>query len=133
MRIAIATEDGQVSAHFGHCPCFALVDIEDGAVTGRTSVESPEHAPGRIPRFLKDHNVEVIIAGGMGHKAMELFDSLGIRQIVGVTGQVDTVIEGCLDGTLAGGESLCTHGPEGGHHDGARHRHDGGPHQGGSQ
>lgn len=115
MRLAIATDNGQVSAHFGHCPHFTLVDIEGEAVTARTQVQAPEHAPGRIPRFLKEHGADAVIAGGMGPKAMNLFDELGIQQIIGVTGPVEEVIAGCLDGTLSGGESLCSHG-SGPHH-----------------
>jgi predicted Fe-Mo cluster-binding NifX family protein len=129
MRLAIATDNGQVSAHFGHCPHFTLVDIDDGTVVSTTLVDAPEHAPGRIPRFLKDHGSDVIIAGGMGPKAMQIFDSLGIQQIIGVTGAVEKVVAGCLDGTLAGGESLCSHGSGEGPHHGSRHGdhgHDGG-------
>ena len=118
MRLAIATENGTVAAHFGRCPHYTLVDIQDGAEAGRTIVENPGHEPGRIPAFLSEHGASVVVAGGMGHRAKELFDSMGIDQIIGVTGQVDAVVSGCIDGTLAGGESLCSHGADGhGEHD----------------
>ncbi|MDP8258179.1 MAG: NifB/NifX family molybdenum-iron cluster-binding protein, partial [Candidatus Aadella gelida] len=35
MRIAISTEGDDVSAHFGRCPSFTIVDIGDGAITGK--------------------------------------------------------------------------------------------------
>ena len=115
MRLAIATEDGHVSAHFGHCPSFTFVDLEDGAATNQLSVPSPEHEPGKIPLFLKEHGADVVVSGGLGQNAATLFDRLGIQQIVGVTGTIEDTISGCLDGTLEGGGSLCSH-TDGEHH-----------------
>ncbi|MFW5715414.1 MAG: NifB/NifX family molybdenum-iron cluster-binding protein [bacterium] len=116
MRIAIATEAGQVAEHFGRCPLYTLVDLVDGQMDKRREIENPGHEPGRIPRLLRDHDVDVIIAGGMGQRAQMLFSQMDIEQIVGVTGSVDEVLNACLAGTLEGGESLCAHGE--GHGDG---------------
>lgn len=110
MRLAIATENGAVAAHFGRCPLYTLVDLEDGTEVSRTTIENPGHEPGRIPALLNDHDADIVVAGGMGRKAQQLFDSMGIAQIVGVQGPIDAVVSGCLDGTLEGGESLCSHG-----------------------
>jgi len=127
MRLAIATENGAVAAHFGRCPLYTLVDIEDGHEVSRQTLENPGHEPGRIPAFLHEHGANVIVAGGMGRRAQELFDTMGIKQIVGTQGGVDTVVTGCIDGTLEGGESLCSHGDgdgdghHGGHHEDMHH------------
>ena len=121
MRIALATDNGQVAAHFGRCPTYTLVDVIDGAVDNRTEIENPGHEPGRIPRLLKDHHVDVIIAGGMGQRAHMLFQQFDIQAVVGVTGSVDEVLNACLAGTLEGGESLCSHGA--GHGDGSHSGH----------
>jgi len=115
MRLAIATDNGQVSDHFGHCASFTLVDLENGEATNQNSVPAPEHEPGRIPLFLKEHGADIVVSGGMGQKAATLFDRLGIQQIVGVTGPIEGVITGCLDGTIEGGGSLCSH-DDGEHH-----------------
>jgi predicted Fe-Mo cluster-binding NifX family protein len=117
MRVAIATEGNQVAAHFGRCPQYTLVDLVDTGETARTVVNNPGHEPGRIPAFLHEHKAEVIVAGGMGGRAQDLFAQMGIRQIVGVQGSIDLAVAGCIDGTLTGGESLCSH-PDGGHGDG---------------
>jgi len=121
VRIAIATEDGRVAAHFGRCPAYTLADLNGGAFSNRTELTNPGHEPGRIPAFLHEHSVEVIIAGGMGQRAQGFFNQMGIEQIVGITGTVDEVLSACLNGTLAGGESLCIRGKglgDGtGHHD----------------
>jgi predicted Fe-Mo cluster-binding NifX family protein len=107
MRIAVPTDRDTVSAHFGRCPGYTLVDVEDGSVKNREMVDNPGHEPGRIPRFLKEQGVNVIIAGGMGHRAATLFEELGIDRILGVTGSVDSVIGLFLENKLEGGESLC--------------------------
>jgi predicted Fe-Mo cluster-binding NifX family protein len=110
MRVAISTDSNAVSVHFGRCPAFTIVDIENGAITKTDVVENPGHHPGFIPEFLHEKGVNCIISGGMGRRATQLFSSLGIQTIVGVTGTVDEVLEKLLAGTLAGGESLCRPG-----------------------
>ena len=110
MRIAISTDGDQVSAHFGRCPHFTIVDIQDGQISQRESVENPGHQPGALPAYLHDRQVECIIAGGMGPTAVDLFNRSGIRQIIGVTGKVEDVLGQFLRGELAGGASTCQPG-----------------------
>lgn len=110
MRVAISTDGDDVSAHFGRCPIFTIVDIKDGKVIKKESVENPGHEPGFIPQFLHDRGVECIVAGGMGMRATGFFEEFGIRTIVGISGKIDNVISELLKGTLKGGESLCSPG-----------------------
>jgi predicted Fe-Mo cluster-binding NifX family protein len=110
MRVAISTDGRNVSQHFGRCPSFTIVDIEDGKVAKKEVVANPGHQPGYIPQFMHEKGVNCIIAGGMGMRATSLFSELGIQSILGVSGQIDEVIESLLKGTLKGGESLCTPG-----------------------
>jgi len=77
MRIAISTDGEQVSAHFGRCPAFTILDIDDGRVVGKEVIENPGHQPGFIPQFLHDKGVNCIIAGGMGPRAAEIFQRSG--------------------------------------------------------
>ena len=72
--------------------------------------EAPPHQPGLLPRWLAEHDAEVIIAGGMGRRAQGFFEELNIQVIVGVTGDIEEVIEKIQKGTLEGGESLCRPG-----------------------
>ncbi len=110
MRVAISTDTGYVSAHFGRCPEFTIVDIKENEVVRKEVVKNPGHAPGVIPQFLHDRGVEYIICGGMGTRAKSFFEDFGVQTIVGVEGKVDNVIEEILKGTLKGKESLCEHG-----------------------
>jgi predicted Fe-Mo cluster-binding NifX family protein len=110
VRIAISTDSGFVSEHFGRCPSFTIIDIEDGRVTSTKVLENPGHQPGAIPRFLHEKGVNCIVAGGMGMRARGFFDEAGIQAILGITGRLDDVISGLRNGTLKGGESLCKPG-----------------------
>jgi len=110
MRIAISTDGESVSAHFGRCPAFTIVDIENGKVTGREELANPGHHPGFLPRFLHERGVNCIIAGGMGQRAAQLFAEQGIESFMGVSGSVEDVINGIVNGTLEGGESMCKPG-----------------------
>ena len=110
MRVALSTDGDFVSAHFGRCPLFTLVDIEDGKVVAKEVISNPGHEPGYIPEFLHQKGVECIIAGGMGMRATGFFENYGIKTIVGVWGKVDEVIDKLVQGKLEGGESLCKPG-----------------------
>ncbi len=110
MKVALSTDGNQVSAHFGRCPQFTIITIENGEVIKREVLENPGHQPGAIPRFLHEHGVDCIIAGGMGMRATGFFRELGMETVVGVSGPIDEVVEKILSGKLEGGESLCAPG-----------------------
>ncbi len=110
MRIAISTDGDIVSEHFGRCPSYTIIDIEEGKVAGKEVVANPGHHPGAIPEFLNEKGVKCIIAGGMGMRATGFFNEYGIETIVGISGKIDDVVEKILNGTLQGGESLCKPG-----------------------
>ena len=115
-RIAFSSEDnfgldGQVSGHFGRCPYYTLVDVEDGKVQNVAVVENPfysNHQPGQVPAFVHSQNANVIIAGGMGPMAINLFNSYGIEVVTGYMGTVKNVLEAYLKGE-AKGASGCGH------------------------
>lgn len=109
MKIAIATEGARVSAHFGRCPAYTLLDIEEGTVVSRTTLPNPGHQPGFLPKYLADMGIACIIAGGMGPRAQGLFAAQNITTITGVQGQVDEVIDMYLRQELTAGEDLCGH------------------------
>ena len=110
MKAAIATDGNQVAAHFGRCQAYTLVELAGGKVKEIIRKNNPGHLPGAIPQYLHGLGVERIICGGLGNRAVELFQSLGIEVSAGVEGNVDGIIRQLADGTLTGGESSCTPG-----------------------
>ncbi len=110
MRIAISTDGGAVSAHFGRCPAFTIIDIEDSKVSHKEEISNPGHHPGALPQFLHEKGVNCILAGGMGQNAANLFVEQKIETVVGISGTINEVINKIVNGTLEGGESLCKPG-----------------------
>ncbi len=121
MRLAIATENGMVSAHFGHCETFTLVDIEEDSVVNTAAIPAPPHEPGLLPPFLAEKGANIVIAGGMGPRAVDLFSAQGIQVIPGIQGSIDDVVQAFIAQELKPGSNLC--GSKGGDCDGD---HDGG-------
>jgi predicted Fe-Mo cluster-binding NifX family protein len=116
MKVAIAADGGYVAQHFGKCQEYAVFEVENGSSGNLEYIPSPGHQPGFLPRYLKSLNVDCIIAGGMGQKALALFAENNIETIVGISGPVEKVKEDFVNGKLVSGASLCTH-PDG-HHEG---------------
>nr|MDO8086700.1 NifB/NifX family molybdenum-iron cluster-binding protein [Candidatus Sigynarchaeum springense] len=110
MKYAISTDQGMVSAHFGRCPAYTLLVIEGQKVISRSEIPNPGHETGYIPNFLHDQGIDVIIAGGMGWRAQELFSQYKIKPILGVTGKIDDIVQQILAGTIQGGASTCSPG-----------------------
>jgi predicted Fe-Mo cluster-binding NifX family protein len=112
MRIAIPLANGKLCMHFGHCERFALVDADPdrGKIVGREDVEAPPHEPGLLPRWLAERGAAVIIAGGMGRRAQELFAQRNIRVIVGAPAETpENLAAAFLAGTLRSGVNVCDH------------------------
>jgi predicted Fe-Mo cluster-binding NifX family protein len=110
MRIAISTDGAFVSAHFGRCPTFTIVEINNGEIIKQEIVANPGHQPGFIPQFLHQKGVECIVCGGMGRRATGFFSEYGIQTILGVSGRIDDTLEKLKKGELESGESLCKPG-----------------------
>ena len=107
MRLAIATQDNMVSAHFGHCQAFTLIDIENGKVVSKNVIPAPPHQPGFLPGFLAQKGANVVIAGGMGPRAIQLFEAQNIRVISGIQGGIEQVVNAFIAGSLTPMGNLC--------------------------
>ncbi|MDD2579482.1 MAG: dinitrogenase iron-molybdenum cofactor [Clostridia bacterium] len=118
-RIAIATQGKHVSPHFGHCDGFTLADIEQGTVRNRSFLPSPPHQPGLLPVLLSEHNVNTVIAGGMGSGAIELFRERDISVMTGVKDSVENTLAAYAEGRLESSGEECSdhHFSDACHHD----------------
>ena len=107
MKIAVASNGKNIFGHFGHCEAFLLFDAENGKITGEQSVSNPGHKPGFLPNFLADQGVNVIIAGGMGGGAVDIFNERGVEVVVGAEGDARQAVEAYLRGELKSTGSVC--------------------------
>ncbi|MBW1839409.1 MAG: NifB/NifX family molybdenum-iron cluster-binding protein [Deltaproteobacteria bacterium] len=121
-KIALACEDnqgldGQISQHFGRCPHYLLVDVEGDEIKKKDIVNNPyyeNHVPGVVPQFISEQGANVMIAGGMGPRAIDLFGNLGIEVVTGAVGNTGNVLQAYLRGEISGVEP-CKHDHPGGH------------------
>ena len=107
MKIAVASEGNQVTGHFGHCENFNIYEVENEKIVNVISIKNPGHRPGFLPNFLNDLGVNVIISGGMGGGAIEIFNEKGIKVITGAAGDAQTAANNYLKGNLKSSDSVC--------------------------
>ena len=111
MKIAIATDDNMgvdavLSHHFGRCPYYIVVDVDDKEIKNVEAVKNPfydSHGQvGEVPTFIQSLGADVIIAGGMGPKAIGFFQQIGIQALTGASGIVGDVIKSYMSGQIDG-------------------------------
>ena len=110
MTIAIPLYGGKLSAHFGHCEQYAFFGVENETVQSREDIDSPVHEPGLLPRWLKEKGTDLVIAGGMGRRAQDLFKDAGVEVVFGA--QIEDpkeLVQQYLSGGLQGGPNICDH------------------------
>ena len=110
MKIAIPLADGKLTAHFGHCQEFSLIEVEGNKITKKETLVPPPHEPGVLPAWLHELGASVIIAGGMGGRALNLFEQNGIKVVTGASaGEPEELVNSYLNKTLMTGANVCDH------------------------
>ncbi len=107
MKIAVASEGENITRHFGHCGNFNIFEAEGTRIIKEESVSNPGHRPGFLPNFLGDLGVNVIISGGMGGGAVEIFNERGIEVVTGASGSALSAAESYLKGELKSTGTVC--------------------------
>ena len=119
MKIAIPIENGRLHAHFGGSRQFAVIEVDPTTKSIRRSevIPAPEHQPGLFPRWLRQQGVQLVIAGGIGRRALDIFAHHGITIRAGAPeAPVEQLVTAYLEGQL-------TSTPEGCERHGHHHHH----------
>ena len=112
MKYAIPVSGGVLAAHFGHCEQFALIDVDEKnkKILRTEMAPAPPHQPGLLPEWLSRQDVKVVIAGGMGARAQDLFNQNGINVLIGAPSEKpEKIILDYLNGKLVTGDNVCDH------------------------
>lgn len=110
LKVAIPLADGRLTRHFGHCEQFALVQVQNGKILHSKAHVPPPHEPGVLPRWLSDMQVDLVIAAGIGKRALQLFDQENIKVITGAPASTpEELVLSYLSGTLISGPNACDH------------------------
>ncbi len=122
MRIAISAEsnnglDSIVGQHFGRCPFFALVEVDQDQIQSVSMIENPfyaGHQVGQVPGFIHEKGTDVMLSGGMGGRAIQFFTQFGMGTATGARGTVKEAVTEYLAGNLSG-TAPCAESIEHGH------------------
>ena len=111
MIIAIPVANETLCMHFGHCQTFRLFEVDDNNTIVKVEDKVPPmHEPGVLPKWLGELNVNLVIAGGMGMRAQQLFAQAGVKVLTGAPGDdPQKVVEAFLANTLETGDNVCDH------------------------
>lgn len=110
MKFAIPLANGKLTAHFGHCQEFALIEVAENEIANKQILIPPPHEPGILPTWLHEIGANVIIAGGMGQRAIGLFSVKGIKVVTGApTLAPEELVNSYLNNTLMTGANVCEH------------------------
>jgi predicted Fe-Mo cluster-binding NifX family protein len=102
MKYAVPVISGMMSPHFGHCEQFAFFDVDEqkGEIIHRENIVSPEHQPGLLPVWLARNGAGVVIAGGMGTRAVDLLQQHGINVVLGAMESDPELARLCDEGNI---------------------------------
>lgn len=91
------------SEHFGHCDLFTIIKIKNDVIAEVRTVSNQEHEAGgcMVPvQFLKSHDVDAIVVGGIGARPLQGFIEVGIDVFYADRNTmltVQSVVEGMID------------------------------------
>jgi len=109
-KIALPVDEEKLSPHFGNCKCFVIYRIKKQSIIDKSIFPTPQHQPGSIPAWLIDQDVTDIIANGIGHRAIEIFNQHKINVFVGAEiKNPEDLIEDYLNGILKTDGNFCNH------------------------
>ena len=111
-----------VFQHFGKCPAFLLVDIEDGIIVKKELLSANGSGHGALVTLIQEAGVDVLVCGGIGQGARDALAKAHIALIGGASGNVDEIVEQLKKGTLQDDPNgKCNHHHEEGNHDCGNH------------
>lgn len=110
MKIAIPLAEGKLAMHFGHAKEFAIITVNGSDIRDKQILEPPPHEPGVLPKWLNDQAVDIVLAGGMGGRALRIFAEHGIKALTGAPPlPPEEIVSQYMAGTLQTGDNVCDH------------------------
>ncbi len=109
-KFGVPVSEGKLDNHFGHCKKYALLEVVNGEIQ-ETIVDAPEHEPGVLPRWLAEQGVTDVIAGGVGQKAIKVFEKHNVNVFVGAPQlTAKELVEGFVNESIEFNSNCCNHG-----------------------
>lgn len=111
MKIAMPSNENMINAHFGKSENFTIATITNNQIVSMETVSTKtlQHNHEGLSDFLVKSNVDVVITGGIGQGAYTPLIEKGLKVIRGASGEITSVINNYLDGSLKDKSVLCSH------------------------
>ena len=103
MKIAIPTSDGKLCAHFGHCQAFTFAEIDENTKEITTIEEKipTEGISCKSAAWVAEQGAEIVLAGGMGARPLQMFENCGVKVIAGCPDEdIESVLNAFLEQNL---------------------------------
>jgi len=114
MRISVPSMgnkglEEEISLHFGRAPFFTIYDSETEKVEIVQNTSQHMGGQGYPPEIMHAHRVDVMLCSGLGSRAVQMFEQLGIMVYCGAMGTVKDTIDTWKRGELqeATDETVC--------------------------
>ncbi|EHL09072.1 dinitrogenase iron-molybdenum cofactor [Desulfitobacterium hafniense DP7] len=111
MKIALPSRQNRIDDHFGHCEYFTVFSVDEGKkeLVDQETVSSPVGCgcKSNIAQTLAEMGVTLMLAGNMGEGAVRVLSNSGISVIRGCSGEVKSVAQQWLEGTLKDSGDSC--------------------------
>ena len=110
MKIAVTYENGRVFQHFGHTESMKIYEVVDNNIISSEVVSTNGSGHGALAGFLVNHEVNVLICGGIGGGAQVALAEAGIQLYGGVSGDADQAVDALLKNQLQYNPNVqCSH------------------------
>lgn len=92
--------DDQVSVHFGRAPTFTVVDMDSGKILVVKNRSEHMGGLGKPPEHVAKTGAKVLICSGLGPRAIDTLNSLGVEVLIGASGTAREALRMWKDGRL---------------------------------
>lgn len=82
-----------VGEHFGRVPFYTVVDTETDEIEVLRNTSEHMGGHGYPPEIMAKAGVDVMLCGGLGHRAIMMFEDMGIMVYVGAYGKIKDAID----------------------------------------
>lgn len=115
MKIVIPSKDEKLCGHFGNCDYFTFVEVnpETKEILSIEKKVPEEGISCQSASWIASKGANVVLAGGMGMRPMNMFIESGVNVISGCPEEnIEFIVNSYMNNTLKVGQNTCS----GGHH-----------------
>ncbi|NGM17401.1 dinitrogenase iron-molybdenum cofactor biosynthesis protein [Eggerthellaceae bacterium zg-887] len=110
MRIAVASDDLNVSTNVGRCTSYMCYTVDRGVITQCQNFPNPCLPPVSTAALLHNLGVDLLLSYSLDESVRRVLQEGGVEVVTGVTGTARGAVESYLAHWLLDGEALDSEG-----------------------